>query len=529
MSQIQQLEKALKQGRISRREFLTRAAVLGFGAAVGPHLLAATARATAPKSGGRLKLGVNGAHTTDSLDPATTSNQMPMIMTWQLRNNLVEIDHLSNPIPELAESWEASPQADRWVFKLRRGIEFHNGKTMRAEDVVFSINHHRSKQSKSVAKSLLTPVKMIKADGPYTVIFELEGGYADFPYILSDFHLVIVPEGTQDKEFEKGIGTGGYILQDYEPGVRALVRRNPHYWKSGRAHFDEVETIGIMDISARTNAMMNGQIDVMNQCDLRTVHLLEKKPGINIVEAKGPGHFTLPMRTDRAPFNDNNVRLAFKYAIDRKSMLQTILRNYGMVGNDHPISPSYRFYADLPQRAYDPEKAKFLMKKAGRLDHTFNLHAADAAYRGAVDMAVLYKEQAGKAGININVVREPDDGYWSNVWMKKDFCIAFWLGRQTVDWMFSLGYAADSSWNESFWRHESFNQLLAEARKELNEAKRREMYTEMQQIVSDEGGAVIPLFASYVYAARKSLAHGHIAANYELDGYRLAERWWFEN
>jgi peptide/nickel transport system substrate-binding protein len=186
------------------------------------------------------------------MDPGTLVSNMNQNLNWQIRNCLVEIDHNFNAIPELAESWGSTPDAKVWTFKLRKGVEFHNGKTMTAEDVIFSINHHLGENSKSAAKGYLKSIENIKADGKYEVIFELSGGSADFPFILGDYHLTICPAGTEGPEWEKGIGTGGYILEEWEPGVRAFSKRNPNYWKEGRAHFDEIETLSIADTNART-------------------------------------------------------------------------------------------------------------------------------------------------------------------------------------------------------------------------------------------------------------------------------------
>jgi peptide/nickel transport system substrate-binding protein len=198
------------------------------------------------------------------------------------------------------------------------------------------------------------------------------------------------------------------------------------------------------------------------------------------------------------------------------------------VGNDHPISPANRYHADdLPQRAYDPDKARFHLKKAGLDGAVFKLHCADAAFEGALDAGVLYQEQAAKAGVTLEVVREPNDGYWSNVWMKKPWCAVFWGGRPTEDMMFSTAYAEDASWNDTFWKNARFNELLVTARAELDESKRAAMYNEMQQIVRDDGGVVVPMFAADLSAATDKVAHGPLAANWELDGFRCAERWWF--
>ncbi len=530
MKTIKELERMLANGKISRREFMAQTTALGATAALSPMLMSGTAQAAEPKKGGHLRVGVGHGSTTDSLDPATFENGFMSNLDYSLHNQLTEVDENGDLIPQVAESWEASDDAVQWTFKLRQGVEFHNGKTLTAADVVASINHHRGEDTKSAAKPIVEPVQDLKADGNDTVVFTLSGGNADFPFIMSDYHLPIQPakdDGTLD--WEGGVGVGGYVLKAFEPGVRAEVTRNPDYWKEGRAHFDSAEQLSIVDVTARTNALTTGEIDVMDRCDIKTLHLLERNQDLSIGETTGYAHFSVPMRTDTPPFDNNDVRLALKYALDRDALLQTVLRGHGLVGNDHPISTANRYHAsELPQRSYDPDKAKFHMKQAGLTELTVPLHAADAAFGGAVDAAVLYQEHAKKAGIKIDVIREPNDGYWSNVWMAKPWCMCYWSGRPTEDWMFSTAYASGSDWNDSFWEHEKFNVLLLEARAELDEAKRREMYVEMQRIVSDEGGVVVPMFNNYIFATSKKVQHSEVmGGDGDLDGNKLIERWWF--
>jgi len=529
MQIVKTLERMFNEGQISRREFIARLSALGIAATVSPLLIPKKTAAAVPKKGGDFKMGITGGSTTDSMDPATFTSNMNQNINWQIRNNLVEVDHNFNAIPELAESWDATPDAKVWSFKLRKGVEFHNGKTMTAEDVVFSINHHRGEDSKSAGKGYLKSIEDIKADGKYEVVFTLSGGSADFPMILTDYHFSICPAGTAGPEFEKGVGTGAYILEDWEPGVRSFAKRNPNYWKEGRGHFDSVETLSIVDTNARTNALKTGQIHYMDRCELKTVHLLKKMPGINVTAITATAHYTIPMLVDKEPYNDNNVRMALKHAIDREALLKQILRGYGQAGNDHAIAPVNKYHAkNLEQRKYDPDKAKHYMKKAGRLDHTFNLHAADAAFAGAVDAAVLIKEQAKKAGIKINVVREPDDGYWSNVWIKKEWCMCYWGGRPVEDLMFSVAYSDGAPWNDTHWSNKRFNELLVDARAELDEDKRRKMYEEMQEICRNDSGTVVPLFNQMVEASSDKLDHGPMSGHMAIDGMRNGERWWFK-
>tara|TARA_Y100000588_G_C14260280_1_gene927327 strand:- start:1647 stop:3293 length:1647 start_codon:yes stop_codon:yes gene_type:complete len=527
---VKTFQQMYRDGHLSRREFLGAMGALGLTAtAAGALMTSASVMAATPKKGGRLRMGITDAAVSDALDPALSITIMQAVLTHGvLMNNLVEIDHEGNTVPELAESWESSPDASQWIFKLRKGVEFHNGKTLDAEDVVYTFNHHRGEESKSGAKGLLQAIEDVRSDGKDTVIFNLSGGSADFPFITSEFHMSIFPAGTKTiDQHNQGIGTGPYQLESYDPGVRALTTRNPNYWKSGRAHFDEVEVLSISDINARTNALRTNEVDVINRAERKTVHLLRKNPDVEVVQTNGTQHYTMPMRTIEAPFDNNDLRLALKHGVDRQAMLDLLLHGTGVLGNDHPISLANRYHADLPQRQYDPDKAKYHLNKAGHSKISLDLYASEAAFVGAADAAVLYREHAGKAGIDITVKQTPSDGYWNDVWMKVPWCTGFWFGRPTEDMMFSTAYAAGAAWNDSHWTHERFNKLLVEARAELNSQKRAEMYSEMQLIVRDEGGVVVPVFADFLMASTSKLAHGPVASNIEMDGLRVPERWWF--
>ncbi len=517
--------KSLDQ--FNRRDILMAGAASAIGLGISPQALAQAA----PKRGGRMRLGVAGANTGDSHDPATwgTSAIINLGMWAGVYNNLMEIGPDNKVTPELAESVEPSKDAKTWTFKLRKGVTFSNGKPLDADDVVASINHHRGEQSKSAAKGVLGSVTDLRAVGKDTVVFTLSSGSADFPTAVTDYHLPIGPAKDGKVDWEAAIGTGGYTLVSHERGVKMVLKRNPSYWKSGRAWFDEVELINISDLAARMNAVVSGQVDVIGAPDIKTLALLQRNKDIVVEEYTGTQQFTMPMFTDVAPFNDVNVRLALKYSLDRKAMVQTILRGHGRPGNDSPITPANVFFSDAVQaRPYDPEKAKYHLKQAGMSSLKIDLSASDAAFTGAVDTAVLFKEHASKSGIDINVVREPNDGYWSNVWRKKPFCMCYWAGRPTEDWMFSQVYAKGTPYNDTHWDNERFNKLLVEARAELDTAKRRTMYGEMQQLVSDDGGVIIPMFANMLQARSNKVAHGKaVGSNLALDGWKCVERWWF--
>ncbi|MFT5113247.1 MAG: peptide/nickel transport system substrate-binding protein [Parasphingorhabdus sp.] len=532
MSELERLHKKLEKGRISRREFLSRTAAMGAVAAAGPAALFSGSAFGMPKKGGHFRQGLGHGGTTDSLDPGTHENGFSQNLVYTYANHLMEVDNHGQLAPELAESVDSSPDAKVWTFNMRQGVEFHNGKTMTPEDALVSINFHRAEDSKSAGKGLLTAVKDIKIAGN-SLVFTLEDSNADFPFVMSDYHFPILPSVDGKLDWASGVGTGGYSIENYEPGVRATFKRNPNYWKDGRAHFDTVETLSLLDTTARQNAIMNDDVDVSNRVDPKTVHLLGRVPTLSILETTGTLHYTFPMRVDQAPFDNYDLRMAIKLLVDREELVTKILSGHGAIGNDHPISSSDRHHAsNLAQRTYDPDKARHHLKKAGMEGATVTLSAADAAFAGAVDAAQLIKASAAKGGLTIDVLQEPKDGYWSNVWNKKAWCACYWGGRPTADWMFASAYTNDTEWNDTAWTKgdgpDQFNKLVKMGRAELDEAKRKEIYAEAQTLIHNDGGALIPMFANHIMANSKKIAHDDaVAGNWENDGNKCAERWWF--
>lgn len=513
-------------GRLTRRDLMVGTAAAAAAGAM-PTLLGTRTASAQPKSGGTLRAGLSGASTNDSLDPTSAAccGTNLSSVNYMIRNTLVETDAGYNPTPGLAESWEGSDGAAKWTFTLRKDVEFHNGKTFGAADAIFSLNAHRGENNPSPASVLLKEIKELTSPDANTLVFELNAPNADFPAVLADYHLQIAPAETKD--WNDGIGTGPFKLVEHDPGVRASTSRNPNYWRNGMPYFDAVELTFINDVTARTNALIGGTLDLIDKPDLQTIHLLEKNPNIQVVRVGSTRHYTMPMHADVEPFGNNDLRLALKYVLPRQEILDKVARGYGSLGNDQPISHLQRFYLELPQREFDIDKAKFHYEKAGS-PAIPPLYTSDVAFPGAVDAALLFQNAAAKAGIKVEIVRAPDDGYWSNVWLKQPFCMSYWTGRPTEDWMFSSGYESTAPWNDAHWKNERFDQLLRAARSELDNDKRREMYGEMQRLVYDEGAQLIPIFGDTLFAANKKVAFEQpLVGNFELDGFRAYERWWF--
>ncbi|QYX55562.1 ABC transporter substrate-binding protein [Roseovarius sp. SCSIO 43702] len=514
----------IKGGLLDRRGFLKTTSA----AAIAATLPMSGAMAQTPKRGGHIRVAKGHGQTTDTLDPGQWENGYMLALGFGVHGRLTEVAADGSLVPEVAESWEASDDAAQWRFKLRKGVTFHDGKDVTVDDVVASINHHRGEDSTSAAGPIVAPIKDISTEGDDTIIFDLDGGNADFPFILSDYHLTIHPKSDDGIDWRSGNGCGSYVLKNFEPGVSSQFERNPNHWRDDVAWFDSVEMLAVVDQNARTTALVSGDVQAIDKVDLKAAALLGRNQNVVIESVDGTQHYTFAMSTNKDPFTDNHVRQALKYAINREELVEKILFGYGSVGNDHPIGAGQRFYnSELEQKTYDPDKAKFHLKEAGLDSLTVNLSASDAAYPGAVDAAILFQASAEAGGIQLKVQREPNDGYWSDVWMKKPFTAVYWGGRPVEDQMFATAYKCGADWNDTFWCNERFDELMVSARAELDEDKRRQQYWEMQDIVANQGGAIIPMFANYVFANSKEIGHNELATNWDMDGERWMERWWF--
>ncbi|MEC9311939.1 MAG: ABC transporter substrate-binding protein, partial [Pseudomonadota bacterium] len=425
--QLYFLARQAATGMMSRREFMGRAAALGLTAAAANSLLSTEVMAAGPQKGGTIRVGLQGGSTTDSLDPALATNQVALSLIRLWGESLVELADDGGIQGKVAESYSASADARVWTFKIRQGITFSNGKPVTAEDVAQTMDRHSGEDTKSGALGIMRSITNISTEGD-SVIIELDSPNADLPYLMTDYHLAIQPGGGKDDP-AAAIGTGPYILKEVDMGVRFVAEKNPNSW-GDLGNAETIEYVVINDNTARVAALQSGLVDMIDRVPPRTAKLVDRAPNINVHSTSGPGHYVFIMHCNTAPFDNNDVRMALKYGINRQEMVDKILLGHGAVANDIPIGPANQYFAsDLPMNDYDPDMAKSLLKQAGLDGLQVDLSASDAAFSGAVDAAQLYQASAKAAGIDINVVQEPADGYWSNVWLKKPWCACYWSGR----------------------------------------------------------------------------------------------------
>jgi peptide/nickel transport system substrate-binding protein len=516
----------LKTGGVSRRGVLKGATAIGAAALVTPW---GTPLRAQPARGGTLRVGIATGGSTDALDPGSWEAEF-MIFQAHTRNNfLTEIAADGSLVPELATGWEATPDATVWTFNIREGVQFHSGHILTAEDVAASINHHRGPDSTSAAAPIVAGITDITTDG-MNVIFTLEAGNADFPFLMSDYHLPILPaqaDGTIDPNTTDGCGP--FRMDNIEFGVRADYTRHDGYWKEGLPYFDAIEQILIFDDAARQNALISGEVDYIDAVDLNTVALLERAPGINVLAVTGTQHYGFPMDTRAAPFDDVNVRLALKYSINRQQMVDTILNGYGTVGNDHPIGPSQPFFnTELEQKEYDPDRARFHLSEAGLDSLDVDINLADAAFAGRwmpVSCSPKAPRRRGSTSTSCaspTTATGPTSGCRSPSPAPTGVAVRRRTGCSPPPMPRAFRGTRPTGANERF------NELLLRRARNSTRISARRCTSRCSRSCSDEGGIIIPMFAQYVGAYSDALAHpDQVAGNWRNDGHRIGERWWF--
>lgn len=481
----------------SRRDILGWMMAAGATAAFGGAVFsgAAQAQATTPKRGGKLTFGevVHGAD--DSLDPLLVSSSTDFHRMRMFYSSLTRLNGRLEATPEIAEEFMPNADATEWTFKLKRGVEFHDGKTLTADDVIYSMNRHLGPDSASRAKALVADVARWEKVNDHEVKAVLKSPNADLPIVLGTFHFKIVQNGATD--FAKPIGSGPFRVAEFVPGVRARGTAFENYWGDG-PYIDEIENFGISDPVARVNAFLAGDVDAVQNVPPSAIETVAGTAGKEILITESGSFISVCARRDMAPGNNLDFVLTLKYLMDRERLLRGTLKGNGTLGNDQPINKAYADYFDgLPQRMLDPDKAKFHFEKSGIGSTEIPLIASEVA-PGTLDQALFLQREAEKIGMKIAVQRVATDGYWSAVWLQAPVCIASWNMRPTANIMMTLAYKSDANWNDSKWVNPQFDDMLIRARSITDPAARKQIYADMQTLIHEDAGTVIPVHRNFV-------------------------------
>lgn len=506
-----------RAGLLSRRDFLRAAAALGLSLTAAQSLAGLTVRAQtgpAPRRGGILRVAADPATT---IDPVKLDSSGGIAIVQQVAEYLVWTEADLSLRPVLATSWRPDPDASTWVFELRRGVRFHNGQEMTADDVVATFQRLVDPEVASPARgalSFLQKENVEKVDR-YTVRFRLDRPVGDFPYYTQVYQAVILPAGYDGDFASNPVGTGPFRLVEYRPQERAVLERNPDYWDAPRPYLDGVHIGLYQEATPQVVAMQAGEVDVILAPPYQEAQPLFSDPAVQILSASSGTHRQLTMRVDQRPFNDRRVREAVALCFDRPALLQGLFGGMGDLGNDHPISPVYPEHRPLPQRSQDYARARRLLAEAG-YPNGFEIDLYTAQYLELPRFAVFAQQMLQPAGIRARLHVEPLNLYYSH-WTDVPFGLTDWASRPTATEILSLAFRCDAEWNAPHWCHPEFDRLVVELQGESDPERRGELATEIARILNHEVPAVIPYFTEVLRAARRSVKGVEAHMSYFLD------------
>lgn len=492
-------ERDSKSRLLTRREALQRAAAGGVALAAANILGACSQSDPVPgakaKRGGTLRAGVTGGSAKDTIDAHLGATTDPDIARgFQLYEPLAIRDEQFRLQMLLAESIEPhKDQADAWIVRLKDGIEFHNGKTLDADDVIFSINRIVDPKSPGTGASSLANIDtqgMTKLDN-LTLRVPLKSPNSTFPDQIGQYFNPIVPV-----DYDPGdpVGSGPFKYKSFTPGEQSVFVRHENYWESELPYVDEVVIIDFPDDAARVNALLGGQVDCISNLPAGQLGTVESSGKARPLISETGGWQPLLMRVDQPPFDDVRVRQAFKLIPNRQEMIQQALSGQGRVANDiyAPFDPCYN--DALPQREQDLDQAKALLAQAGQSDLTVELVTAPF-YLGVVEAAQVFAEQAKGAGVNVKVRKLNQANYFGDNYLKWTFSQDFWFTRTFLAQV-AQGNLPNAPYNQTHWNDPRWIKMYGEATAELNEEKRCDIVHQMQQLHWDEGGEIIWGFAN---------------------------------
>lgn len=488
-------------GKVTRRDALKLAMVTGVSLTVAEHLLTdgKAVLAATPKKGGSMRVSSNLHGPDDNLDPIIFTSTIDYFRGRATYNSLTQFGEGLTTNPDLAESFSPNSDASEWTFKIRKGVTFHDGSKLTADDVVYSMKRHQGEGSTSVIKSVLESVGEWKKTGPMEVKAIMNTPNADLPSLLALYQSKIVKNGTtgyklkEDGSLEQN-GTGPFVMESFEPGVKSVHVRNKNYFREG-ANLDACEITAITDPVARVNALLAGDMQMVSQIDPKAFRQVENSDNATLLSVPAALQMGICCLKNSEPGSNDDFVKGMQYIQDRKRIVKRILKGKGTVGNDTPISAAHGtdFCSELPQREYDPDKAKFHFKKSGY--SSAELFVAPVM-SGIEDACLTAQANCAKIGFDLKLKKVPTDGYWGAVWMKEPLNVVSWNMRPTANSQMAIQFAPGASWNDTFWNNERMGKLLSMALAETDPAKRHEMYCEMQTLIHNGSGMVIPAFSN---------------------------------
>ncbi len=501
------------ENTVSRRDLIRRGGIIAASVAVAGALdvnPALGSVSASPRRGGNLRIGVPGGPAgSDILDPhAEGVAGFGQAFRQNVYSKLTDMMPDGTFENQLAESMRPNPKATVWKIKLKQGIKFHDGSELTADDVIYTFN--RILNPSNVLKQargnidMIDPKGIVK-DGKYDLTVNLLKPWSDFRAAVGQRYISIIKDGAKGPwTVANANGTGAFKLESWTPGTSYKYVANKNYFETGKPYVASVTVIGISDSVARVNALLSKQVDAISDAPVNQVPMI-RSAGAKIIVNPGGSWTPLVMNTNVAPYNDVRVRQAMKLLIDRDKAVKIALAGYGTVGNDLFAKYDALYAADIPQRTFDPKKARELLKAAGHLNTNFVLSTSEAE-SDFVPLALVFEQGAKEAGIKITIKKDPADTFWDNTWGVAPFTFSSWGYR---------GFF--TQWNQSFVSYNKeetqwinpkavkASALVAKAAATGNFENSKALAVAAQQLLWDDGGYIIPYFKKKLDAAQPNV------------------------
>jgi peptide/nickel transport system substrate-binding protein len=517
----------LAAGNISRREFVRRGAVLGMSSTVVGAALSACGSANSSggsssaagpaKKGGTLRLATQAP--TAEVNPLTIADLGGSTLLAQTGEFLTFDNSVTRQLqPMLATSWSHNGDGAVWTFKLRRGVRFHNGQPMTADDVVYTFKQQADPKNGSTALStfagVLKPEGVVRVDSE-TVAFHLESPNGNFPYIISsdNFNLIIVPKGTDFAKWQQTfIGTGPFKLRSYTQNVGAQFVANPDHW-GGAPHLASTAFTFYTGQAPQILALEGGTVDVIPQFTAQGAQALLNSAKYQIIKLGSASHRELSMRTDMAPFTDPRVRQAIALVLDRPGMIQALLQGNGQLGNDNPFAPKFASTdTSLPQRVQNLAKAKALLTAAGHPDG-FSTTLTTGQQEELPQLAQVVAEAASRLGVKVKLKVETLTAYYgkstygNSDWLDATMSLVAYGDRGVPNVFLESPLESGGPWNAARFRNKTYDNLVKQYVAAVDLQTQRTIAGKIETLLLAETPLVIPYFAD-ILAATTKLVHG---------------------
>ena len=385
---------------------------------------------------------------------------------------------------------------------MRQGVTFHNGQPVTAEDAWKSIQRVANPDEPLSAGGQLSQIidfQSTKVVDETTLQLVLNTPYAILDTLLAEYTLGIIPGGEFDPA--NPIGTGAFAYKSFEAGKTSTFTKYADYWGDA-AFVDELQIQDFADDNAKVNALQANQIQTLDNLPYNLIETIEGAGG-GVLIADGGAWVPFTMRVDQAPFDDVRVRQAMRLIVDRQAMIDQTLSGYGALGNDMYAPLDVNYASDLPQREQDIDQAKSLLSQAGQDGLQVELFTGDGIGSVAVPAANLFAEQAKAAGVEVKVTKKTE--FYDDDYLSYTFAQDFWNTRNYIPQAVVGTFPPDQggTYNETHWDNQQHRDLVNAAAQELDEAKRKDLLHQAQEIEYNEGGLIIWGFRQQVdgYAA----------------------------